>query len=146
MSVGALLVTALKDKPCRVFSSDLRVRVLATGLATYPDVSVVCGPLETDPENKNSVVNPTFLVEVLSESTESYDRNEKFEHYRQIPSLREYVLVSHRERRIDVWSRDCDGSWVERVGGRGDVVALPAISVVIAVDELYERSPLTKGL
>src|SRR5262249_35971657 len=94
-AVTTALLNQLRDKPCRVFSSDLRVRVLATGLATYPDITVVCGTLERDPESEVTVVNPVVLVEVLSKRTETYDRGEKFDHYRHIPSLKEYVLVAH---------------------------------------------------
>ncbi|MBI4953363.1 MAG: Uma2 family endonuclease [Myxococcales bacterium] len=81
MAVGSELRVALRDKPCRVLGSDVRVRVLATGLGTYPDVTVVCGRVETDPEDANTIVNPVLLVEVLSDSTEPYDRGEKFAHY-----------------------------------------------------------------
>ena len=92
----------LRGKPCRAFSADLRVRIVDTGLSTYPDVSVVCGQLETAPDDKDAVTNPIVLVEVLSESTEGYDRGAKAAHYRRIPSLREYVLVSQAEPRIEV--------------------------------------------
>ncbi|MBK6528132.1 MAG: Uma2 family endonuclease [Deltaproteobacteria bacterium] len=79
---------------CRVYSSDAKVRILATGLATYPDASVVCGALQVDPADALAMVNPAMLVEVLSDGTERYDRGEKFEHYRRIESLRDYVMVS----------------------------------------------------
>ena len=87
------LGASLRGKPCRPFSSDLRVHIPDAGLSTYPDVSVVCGQLETAPDDKDAVTNPIVLVEVLSESTEGYDRGAKAAHYRRIPSLREYVLV-----------------------------------------------------
>lgn len=119
---------------------------MATELATYPDVTVVCGEVETAPDDANAVVNPTVLVEVLSDGTEAYDRGEKFEHYRQIPTLCEYLLVSHRARRLELRSRAPDGSWVERQVGRGDTVVLESIGAVVAVDEVYERSPLTRVL
>lgn len=145
-SVLFALERALEGTPCQPFPSDLRVKIRATSMATYPDATVVCGPIETDPDDPHAVVNPTVLVEVLSDRTEAYDRGEKFEHYRQIPSLREFVLVSHRERRIDVWGRDPQGEWHQRQGGRGEVVNLSAIGVDLAVDEIYDRSPLTRSL
>jgi len=86
----------LRASTCRVFTSDLGVRVLATGLATYPDASVICGPTERDLEKKTNVTNPCVLVEVTSDGTEDYDRGEKLEHYKQIPALRAVVLISHR--------------------------------------------------
>jgi Uma2 family endonuclease len=98
--------------------------VRATRLATYPDVTVVCGAIETDPEDPHAVVNPTVLVEVPSDSTEAYDRGEKLRHYVQIPTLREYVLVSHRERRIEVRRRGHDGRWGTFQSGHGEVVTL----------------------
>ena len=106
-----LVGAGLRGKPCRAISSDLRVRVPATGLSTYADVTVVCGKLETDPEDANAVTNPTLLVEVLSDSTEAYDRGEKFAHYRRLPSLREYVLVSQHAPRIEIWRRNERGRW-----------------------------------
>jgi len=131
---------------CYTVPSDLRIRVAATGLATYPDVIVICGTLERDPEDPNAATNPTLLVEVLSDSTEAYDRGEKFVHYRQIASLREYVLVSHRGRRIERWWRDSGGSWQHEEAARGDVLELSAISVSLPVDAVYDRSPLTRAI
>ena len=78
----------LEGRPCQPFASDLRVKVVATGVATYPDVTVVCGSVETDAEDPRAVTNPTVVVEVLSDSAEAYDRGDKFEHYRQIPFRR----------------------------------------------------------
>ena len=141
-----LLERQLEDRPCQPFPSDLRVLVRATRLATYPDVTVVCGPIETDPDDPHAVVNPTVLVEVSSDSTESYDRGEKLKHYVQIPTLREYVLVSHRERRIDVHRRGHDDTWGMLQSGHGDIVTLSSIGVELGVDEVYDRSPLTRGL
>jgi Uma2 family endonuclease len=137
MSLGAALLERVRDRPCRVFSSDLRVRVLATGLATYPDVTVVCGPLERDPESRSTVVNPTLVAEVLSDGTEDYDRGEKLAHYKRIPSLRECVLVSHREPRIDVWRRGAAGDWQPETAGRGDRLLLASLDCEIAVDDVY---------
>jgi Uma2 family endonuclease len=131
---------------CQIFTSDLRVRVLATGLATYPDVTVVCGALERDPEDGNGATNPTLLVEVLSPSTEHYDRGEKAAHYRRIPSLREYVFVSHRERHIERWWRDAAGEWRSDEGRRGGRLELAAVGAVLDVDAIYDRSPLTRDL
>jgi Uma2 family endonuclease len=137
MSVGAELRAQLRGAPCRVFSSDLRIRVAETGLATYPDVSLVCGPLEIDPEDRCSVRNPRVLVEVLSPSTENYDREDKFAQYRQIPSLVAYVLVSQKERRIEVFHRSADGTWtLHEVRSQG-VTHVPGIDCTLNLDEVY---------
>ena len=135
------LRTQLGRRPCAVFTSDARVRVLATGLATYPDVTVVCGSIEHDPESKHTITNPVVLVEVLSDTTESYDREEKLAHYRRIPSLREYVLVSQHERLITHLSRNDDGTWTLRDIEPPGVVRLPSIGCELGFEEVY-RNPL----
>jgi Uma2 family endonuclease len=136
----------LEGKACQPFPSDLRVRVRATGMATYPDVTVICGAVETDPDDPHAAINPTVVVEVSSDRTELYDRGEKFEHYRTIASLREYVLVSHRERHVEVRRRDPEGKWTDIHARRGEMVNLSALGIALGVDEIYERSPLTRGL
>lgn len=135
MNVGAALLSRLGDGPCQVFSSDLRVRSLATGLATYPDVTVVCGPLQRDPQSRDTVVNPRVVVEVLSDSTEEYDRGEKLDHYRTIPSLEAVLLVSHRGQRVTLWSRVAD-SWQSRELDAGDV-ELGALGLRIPLSDIY---------
>jgi Uma2 family endonuclease len=143
-NVIALLSVQLRDKPCRVYTSDLRVRVLATGLATYPDVTVVCGTREIDPEDANTVINPIVLVEVLSPRTADYDRIEKRENYKQIPSLRDVVLVDHQERLVEVWTRDEEGRWTRTEARAGKSAAVRSIGVDLSVDEVY-RDPLAGG-
>lgn len=137
-AVTLLLGLQVRGKPCRVFSSDLRVRVVATGLSTYPDLTVVCSRLETDPADDNAVTNPTLIVEVLSSSSEAYDRGEKFAHYRRVPSLREYVLVSHRASIIEVWRRNDSNRWeLAREARAGERAELASIGCNLAVDEVY---------
>lgn len=138
-ALTGLLFAQLAGKPCRVHSSDLHVRVLTTGLATYPDVTVICGKTERDPASDNTVVNPTVLCEVLSRSTEDYDRTEKFDHYKQIPALQQYVLVSPRERVVEVWTRGAT-EWERAVAREGDVAEIAAIGCSVAVRELFERA------
>ncbi|MFT3775337.1 MAG: Uma2 family endonuclease [Minicystis sp.] len=135
------LSAQLRGRPCVVYTSDARVRVRATGLATYPDVTVVCGAIERDPENKHTITNPVVLVEVLSDSTEGYDREEKFSHYRRIPSLREYLLVSQHEQRIEHLSRNDDGSWTLRDVTPPEIVRIPSIGCELSLAEVY-RDPL----
>ena len=142
-AVIGLLERQLAGRPCYPFSSDLRVRVRATGLATYPDVTVICGALERDPDDPNAAVNPTVLVEVLSPSTEEYDRGEVSAHYRKIPSLREYLLVSHRERRIERWSRQRTDDWELQSAAAGEVLHIAALGIDLEIDAIYDRSPLT---
>ena len=132
------LSTALADGPCLVFTSDLRVRIEATDLSTYPDVIVVCGPLETATDDPNAALNPTLIVEVLSESTEAYDRGQKFSHYRQIPSLREYLLVSQHEPRLEAYAKNEAGRWELAEAGPGERLALSSLTgVELDVDRVY---------
>jgi Uma2 family endonuclease len=140
MNVGIALGGVL-DRGCLVYSSDLRIRVISTGLAAYPDVTVVCGPAEADPQSRTTVINPTVIVEVLSDSTHDYDRGEKAEHYREIPSLQVCMLVSHRRPHIEVWRRGSEG-WSLAEFGAGETVELAAIGVTFAVDRIY-RGVLT---
>lgn len=125
----------LQGRPCVRFTSDVRIRVRSTGLATYPDVSV-CGDIERDSEDQNSVTNPIVLVEVLSSSTEADDREERFAHYRLIPSLRAYVLVSQREPRIEVLTRVDETTWTLRDFRKGTAMIEP-IDCELALDTLY---------
>jgi Uma2 family endonuclease len=141
-AVIRLLGTALLDRPCRVYTSDLRIRVLVTGLATYPDVSVVCRPFEPDPEDANTAVNPVVIVEVLSDGTEAYDRGEKFAHYRRIPSLRDYLMVSQREAQIEHYRRNEDDTWTLREVRAPGVVRL-SIGCDLSVEDVY-RNPMAE--
>lgn len=138
-AVIGLLFAQLRGGTCRIFDSDLSIRVGATGLATYPDVTVVCGPREHAAEGMNAVTNPTLLVEVTSRSTEEYDRGEKFDHYRQIPSLAEYLLVSHQERVIEVRRRVGD-VWETEIARAGQRVELQSVACVLEVDALYDAA------
>jgi Uma2 family endonuclease len=142
LAVGGALLAQLRGGPCRAFSSDLRIRVRETGLATYPDVAVVCGPLETDPDSDATVTNPTVVVEVLSASTKDYDLGEKFEHYRKIPALQTVLYVWQTEARIDSRTRRPDGSWATHESRAGDTVAVDAIRCKLSVDDVYRDASL----
>jgi len=145
-AVTVALGTQLRGKRCRVFSADLKVRVRATGLATYPDISVVCGTLEVDPDDKNAAVNPVLLVEVLSDSSEAYDRGEKFAHYRRIPSLREYVLVSQRSPSIEVFRKNDAGKWVlAEEAASGATAPLTSIGCELSVDDVVANPLAEEG-
>src|SRR5882724_9667450 len=105
-----LLFPQLRGGPCRAYDADLRVRT-PSGLATYPDVTVICGASERDDADPQAVTNPALIFEVLSRTTREYDAGDKFEHYKTLPSLRQYILVSHQERALEVWTRGGDGTW-----------------------------------
>jgi Uma2 family endonuclease len=121
---------------CRIFSSDLKLWVAATELATYPDLTIVCGPLERAPHDPNAVTNPRFIVEVTSRSTEDYDRGSKLSQYQQCPSLRAVVLVSHRQELVTVVARDADGAWSTAEARPGERAVLSR-ELSFDVRELY---------
>jgi len=128
----------LKGGPCVPFNSDLRIKIAATGLFTYPDLSVICGPPEFVPETDDTVLNPTVLVEVLSDSTEAYDRGKKFEHYRQIATLQEYLLVSQKEPRIEQFIRQPDGRWLlNEAAGLEATLELPSLRIKLSLAEVF---------
>lgn len=137
MRIGRLLGNALAGRPCEAFGSDAAVYVRSTRLLTYPDLSVVCGRLETSEENANAITNPIVLVEVLSPSTAAYDRGAKAMHYRRIESLQEYVLVATDEERLEVHRRNERGHWEIHEAGRGAAIELTSLDVMLDVDGVY---------
>ena len=128
----------IKGGRCQTYSSDQRVLVDHTGLYTYPDIVVLCGRGEFDPDDPDTLVNPTAIVEVLSPSTGKYDRWAKFRNYQQIPSLIEYVLVAQDEALIDRYVRQADGAWalVSFVGPEA-TLAFHCVPVTIPLTDVY---------
>lgn len=140
MAIGAALTVALRGKPCVTYGPDLRVRIAETELATYPDATVVCGSLETHPDDPDAATNPTLIVEVLSPSTEAYDRGEKLRHYRRLRSLREIVYVAQGEPRIEVFRRIDGNRWEILDAGAGEAIELTSVGCTLRIDEVYGAS------
>jgi Uma2 family endonuclease len=138
----AELTLALGDRPCEVFTSDLRVRVLETGLSTYPDVSVICGRIDRAIDDHHAATNPSLLAEVLSDGTEGRDRGEKWRHYQRIPSLQTYLLLSQTEPRVEVYRRAGD-VWQYESAGPGERLRLDDHGLHLDVDALY-RSKIAR--
>jgi Uma2 family endonuclease len=134
-STIGLLRTGISPS-CRVYTSDLRVRT-ATGLTTYPDAAVVCGQTLRASDDAIAVTNPCLLVEVTSPSTEDYDRGDKLRHYKSISSLREILIVSHREPRVILHRRETNGEWSSADYAAGTSMGLVSVGVQLAVDEIY---------
>lgn len=129
-----------KGRSCTVHTGDLRVKVNPTGLYTYPDVVVVCGPLRFDDAQKDTLLNPTLIVEVLSESTEAYDRTGKFEHYRTLESLTDYLLISQEKAWIEHRARQSDIKWLTGYYmGLDIVVPLPSIGCELRLADIYDK-------
>lgn len=135
-SILRLLGNALLGR-CRVSSSDLKVRIEATDLTTFPDATVVCGERQLSVRDRHAVINPTLLVEVTSPSSEDYDRGEKLSQYKQLPSLRAVLIVSHRRPQVTIIERTVD-AWQEREVRSGETVKLDALDLCFSVDDLYQ--------
>ncbi len=144
-AVSNALGTQLRGGDCRSFNSDLHL-VTKSGLGTYPDVAVVCGKLERATDSQRTITNPRLIVEVLSPTTEAYDRGKKFEHYRTIDTLREYVLISFREPLIESHTRNADGSWTSRFAGGGEILTLTSVGATLSVDEIYRGLSRVDGV
>lgn len=139
-NVTAEFGNKLRSKNCVPYNADLRIQVEPTGLFTYPDLSVICGPIQFG-AGDDTVTNPTLLVEVLSPSTEAYDRGQKFIQYRQIPSLQEYLLVSQSEPLLELYSRQPgDGLWTLRQATGLDArLEIPSLEITVELSEIYAR-------
>jgi Uma2 family endonuclease len=138
-ALAAACIGALRGRMppgCRTFTSDLRVRIAATGLTTYPDAAVICGPTLRALEDPLAVTNPVLLVEITSPSTEDYDRGEKLRHYRSLPSVREVLIVSHRAPHLTLHHRG-DADWTVTTAETDAVLELSSVGARIAVDEVY---------
>jgi Uma2 family endonuclease len=133
----------LRGRPCEVYTNDMRVRVSNTGLYAYPDVVVACGPIRFDDDHLDTLLNPMVIVEVLSDSTEAFDRGEKFARYRRLESLQEYVLVSQDKAVIELYRRQGDLWTLSETRGLDAVLKLDAIDGVIPLADIYERVDLT---
>jgi Uma2 family endonuclease len=138
--VYASLLNQLRGRGCDVYSGDMRVRVPAADLYTYPDVTVVCGEPELDDAEVDTLLNPTLIVEVLSRTTESYDRGMKFAYYRTLSSFAEYLVLAQDHVHAEHWVRQENGGWLlTETDRREDVLELPSIGCTLALRDAYDR-------
>ena len=131
----------LKGRPCKTYPSDMKVETGPTGLFSYPDAIVVCGEARFHDSHRDMLLNPTLIVEVLSPSTEAYDRGAKFALYRRMESLTDYIMISSAEYRIEHFTRQADGRWLLSSEGTeilGDV-SIPSLACSLPVSEVYDR-------
>ncbi len=136
----------LKSRQCEAYMSDMRVKVTATGLYTYPDVIVVCGQPKFEDEYVDTLLNPTLLVEVLSPSTERYDRIAKSSYYRTLDSLAEHLLVAQDEVRLEQYVKQPNGQWLLfECTSLDNMVELPSISCSLSLRDVYDKVPLGQG-
>ena len=140
VNIGAELNRQLKGKPSEAYVSDMRVKVRSNGLYTYPDVIVVCREPQFEDKEVDTLLNPTLLVEVLSQSTERYDRIAKTSYYRTIDSLQEHLLVAQHEVRVEQYLRQPNGQWSQTQYTSPDsVVQLPSIDCSLRLSDIYDK-------
>ena len=139
-NLTSFLHGALKGRPCEVYAADLRVLVSATSLYTYPDLTVVCGKPTFADKHIDTLLNPLVVIEILSPSTEAYDRGKKFGHYRALESLDQYVLVSQDEPKVEWYTRQPGGEWLfASASGLNETLPFPALDLRIPLAEVYRR-------
>lgn len=138
-ALSAQIISVIQQQlpaSCRVMTSDVRVRIEASDLTTYPDATVICGPLQRSPDDNLAVVNPVLLVEVTSPSSEDYDRGEKLSHYKQLSTLKTVIVLSHRSRRLTIFERD-DSHWVIKEFRSTEVATCLSPPLKLNVDVVY---------
>jgi Uma2 family endonuclease len=140
MNIAGSLWQQFRNRPCRAYSNDMRVRVSATNLYTYPDVVAVCGEPRFQDDRRDTLLNPILLVEVLSPSTEAYDRGRKFDQYQTVDSLREYLLLSTDRIHADLYTRQADGRWLlTSAGSINDSLALDSVNAHLIMADIYDK-------
>ena len=145
-NLSAELNSQLKGRPCNSFTSDIKVWMPLTSTFAYPDASALCGPIETYDEQRDIITNPSFIAEILSESTASYDRGNKFKAYASLPSLQEYLLISQDEIEVERRLRKGDNTWeLQTFSDPDDTIALPSISCELRLGDLYDKVEFEAG-
>ncbi len=137
LNIASALKDALRGGPCRAFIADMKLSVDACDAVFYPDVMVTCDPRDKLPEADTAKRHPILLIEVLSESTAAYDRGLKFEQYRNLPSLREYLLVEQTRRHVDLFRREADDRWV-LIANTDDEIELESVGLRLSLETIYE--------
>ncbi len=144
-NIFAGLHQQLRNRSCTVYSNDLLIAISPKGLYTYPDLAVVCGPLKFIDERRDTVTNPAVIIEVLSQSTKDYDRGQKFESYRTLPSLMEYITVAQDRIHVEQWTRQPDQRWMlAEYSDPAAFIALQSIAVELQLADIYEKVDLEK--
>lgn len=139
-NLAGLLHAQLRQKPCSAFVADMRVRTRPNEAYFYPDLTVVCGDMQFEDEESDTLTNPTLIIEVLSPSTEGYDRGAKFAHYRRLASLQEYVLVAQDRLSIERYVKNEQGQWLLFEATEGDeVIVLATIGCTLTISDVYEK-------
>jgi Uma2 family endonuclease len=137
------LGTQFRRRPCYIYAGDMKVRVDAANIGAYPDVMAVCGERSFHDQRRDTITNPTLIVEILSDSTEAYDRGDKFSHYRRLPSLRTYLLLSQHRVSAELYVRQDDGLWLlSTYESLSETVPLESVGASLALAEIYDKVEL----
>lgn len=140
VNLGGEIRAQFKGRPCKVYTNDMRVRIAGTTRYAYPDVAALCSSARFDDEEKDTLINPNLIIKVLSVSTEAYDRGEKFEYYRRIETLAEYVLVGQDKPHIEQFSRQPNGQWLfTETSGLESFVELTSVGCRLSLAEIYDK-------
>lgn len=144
-NLAYLFVGQLKGRSCEIYNSDMRVKISATGLYTYPDLAIVCGKPRFDDDQEDTLLNPTVIVEVLSRSTEAYDRGEKFAMYRALESMTDYLLIAQDIARLEHYARQPDGSWrFLESAGLDAIAVIESIQCQLSLADVYDKVDLAE--
>ncbi len=139
LNIARRLGNELEERPCEIYVNDMRVRVATSGLYTYPDVAAVCGPREFADDQQDTLLNPTVIFEVLSPSTERYDRGQKFAHYWRLQALTDYVLVAQDQIRVEHFQRQGDGWFVTAFTALNATLQLPSLGTDLPMTAIYKN-------
>lgn len=140
MNLSITLGMQLKNKDCQVYAGDMRLKVENTGLYAYPDLQIVCPEKKFSDDKPDTLLNPVVILEILSDSTESYDRGAKFAHYRQIPSLKEYVLISQNQKKIEKYQLNSADRWeLEETTENNQTIEISSIGCGLELAEVYDK-------
>src|SRR5712692_9017329 len=130
-----------KSRPCFVYTNDMRVRIMGTSRYVYPDAVALCGSPLFEDQEQDTLTNPNLIVEVLSTTTEAYDRGEKFEYYRRIETFTEYVLIAQGKPHVEQFSRQSNGQWLfTETSGMEKTIELPSVGCKLSLAELYDKA------
>jgi Uma2 family endonuclease len=137
------LGSRLKGSPCRPYGSDMRIHIPQNTLFTYPDISIICGDIITSDADENSATTPVLIFEILSEATRSYDRGDKFKLYRELPTLKEYILIDSQAVGVEAFRINKNGYWeLEEYKQANEIISLPALTISISLQEIYDGTKL----
>ena len=141
LNVASFLNNFLENKPCRIYFADLRVQVSKTGMFTYPDLVITCGKEIMADKRQDTLLNPKCILEILSDSTEKYDRGEKFSHYQNLESLEEYILISQNQTKVESFLRQTDNKWLyQKVEGSESELSIHSVNAKIKLEEIYKNT------